>query len=53
MRNSRTRKEVTAMKYEKPEVVLLNSATKAVQEMIKGQDSVDSEPSDPTYQSDE
>jgi len=41
------------MKYEKPEVVLSESATKAVRELGKGVTDIDSEPSDPAYQADE
>jgi hypothetical protein len=41
------------MKYEKPEVVVLDDAIQAVQSTPKGQGSVDIQPSAGAYRSDE
>jgi hypothetical protein len=53
MGNLTNRKEVIAMKYEKPEVVLSESATKAVKEIGKGSPDSDNEPTDAAYKADE
>jgi hypothetical protein len=47
------RKEVKTMKYEKPEVVVLDDAISAVQSTPKPSGGIDVLPSAPSYQSDE
>ena len=49
------RKEVNIMKYEKPELVVLGSASTAIEALMKGQGVADAEEirSTPAYQADE
>jgi hypothetical protein len=51
--HSHDRKEVKQMKYEKPEIALLDQAITAIQNTLKSGPDIDTRPSDAAYRSDE
>ena len=51
--HSHYRKEVKQMKYEKPEITVLDEAITAIQNTVKSGPDIDTQPSDAAYRSDE